>query len=437
MKLTHTVPNLLSIKNTLYGKGVHFFTPDDDPDGVLTLDKIDKSQADIDTEAKATADAETARLAAESADKAKGADAEAQHLAAEKKTADDAAEAVNQAKLADIEAKVKSGEYKIDAKGDLVNSVDNTVIKTKTDIDAEGSADVGIISKIATDFGYEFKDENGAVKTYEETETGLVNFWKDAKEHERQGAVKEVLDFPIYQDYTIKDILAIQAKGGDLKDIFAEEVDYSKVKFDDKNEQLHKDILSDYYASKGIAEAKANELVERAKAAGKLKEDSQDALKELQDGQVEGKKAKMAQLEAEDKARINGINTYWKGVKGQLVDKGFLPLKKGNGEITNISIPVIDREPFLNYISKNVNGKGKSQAIIDFEAKSGEEKMLIDYLFGFKKLNIDDFIDEKLKQKQAKNLKDILRRSTPSDKGAGQHFVNTHDVSENPDDTLK
>lgn len=284
---------------------------------------------------------------------------------------------------------LKEDEIKLDDKGNQVDD-DGNIIKSKEELDADKSA----VNKIHQNLEYEFKDEAGNVKTYEDSDEGLLELASDIANAKAQ----EIQTRFINQNPVLAEVAKHLLSGKDL-DSYKQEIDYSKV---DK-EKLSKDAkikyIRDSYKVKGFSDERIDANIRRIEDGNQVDEELDFALEDLDKYQESNKAQRQADYDAAVQKEQQELEQYWDDVKNT-VDKG---------ELRELTIPKEEKAKFFDYMTKPVKN-GLSQAQIDREKETTQDLLTLEFL-RYKGYKLDTLVKGKANTARVKGLKNLIARS--------------------------
>jgi len=265
---------------------------------------------------------------------------------------------------------------------------DGSVFKTKEELDELAITDeadqIGFdISKIAESTGLKFIDDKGNAIAYEDSEVGIASYVKDV----HQNGVDKGIDMGIKSLYNINPLIQSfveHIKLNGTADGFNQNVAYSTMKIDDKNEDNMISVIRSARKAKGDSEAEISQYVSWSKNANNLKDSADAALKYLQAQEsVEAKNrtTALAQKEAQEianhEAEITNIQTVLTTGKIKLSDnKEFIIPKTLDVPTSDGKTVKVDSNNLIDYITvkREYTVDGKTVNMTPFEAKEFIEK---------------------------------------------------------------
>lgn len=189
--------------------------------------------------------------------------------------------------------------------------------------------------------------------------------------------------------------------GGDVTELFAQSTtrDYSTVEIGDKDESLAKEILKEYYKSKGIKnEAKIAKMIENDEdAESGLIGEAKSALEEMKKEQETSRNKVLEAQEQkakEDKKRDQVFVTA--------VDEVLKERQLGSFKLTDKSEAAAFRQYVFKNIRKTPDGKYELATIVD---GSNLEKALQYQYFQFKKGDLSKIIQQKAATQNTEKLR--------------------------------
>lgn len=368
------------------------------PDGNTNLDNFQFSAADLGIkdptpEDKVAQDKATAELLEKTNKEA--ADKLAAELAAKNNIGDG-----NQEEYEAVE--LEGVQYKLDKDGNALGE-DGKIFKTKAELDSLESENteplIDVYSKLT---GITPKDENGNPIKYEDTEEGFIKYNKDVAKIQ----AKKEFDSLINSDPEIKQFYEHKRRGGTLDDfVNTAKNSWTRVKFDDANEELHKSLIIAQQMKSGVSKEEAEQIYNLLKDTGKAKQHAKAAHGVF----INEEKIAIENKAKEDKETydkyVEDNTNYW--------EKTVKPIVT-SGKIGNIVIPESDRDAFFAYIALPVKD-GYSQEQLD---KLTEEQLLQQKYQKFKKFDISQMITSGVNKSRVKTIRD--RVTVQSSNGGGE-----------------
>lgn len=263
------------------------------------------------------------------------------------------------------------------------------------DLNPDDYRDDSVISEVMEKLGY---DVEGA--DYEDTPEGIAELTADVASQIADDRIDEVMEaFPL-----VKQHLDYVLAGGDSQKFMEANdpnADYSLLQIDEGDTRMQKQLLANYFATKGHEQNFIDEMVNDYEDTGKLyskAEQAKTALANLQDAQraqmVEEQRQQQAQQESK-------LTEFWNGVADTIED---------SGEFAGISVPDRDKNKFFDYLSTPVTREGYTQRDLDHRDADMEVKLAIDYLM-YKGFDLGGIVEAKAKTQNARSLKDRISRN--------------------------
>jgi len=263
------------------------------------------------------------------------------------------------------------------------------------DLNPEDYRDDSVISEVMEKLGY---DVEGA--DYEDTPEGIAALTADVASQIADDRIDEVMEaFPL-----VKQHLDYVLAGGDSQKFMEANdpnADYSLLQIDEGDVRMQKQLLANYFATKGHEQNFIDEMVNDYEDTGKLfskAEQAKTALANLQDAQrsqmVEEQRQQQAQKESK-------LTEFWNGVADTIED---------SGEFAGISVPDRDKNKFFDYLSTPVTREGYTQRDLDHRDADMDVKLAIDYLM-YKGFDLGGIVETKAKTQNARSLKDRISRN--------------------------
>lgn len=211
-------------------------------------------------------------------------------------------------------------------------------------------------------------------------------------------------------------ILEHVSNGGQITDIIKpEETDFTRVTLEKDNKESQKELLLDFYKSRGFDAKRAQRMVEADEdSAEGLFAVAQDALKQLATAQTEKVKAVVEQQKAA-KVEVEKRNENFKQAVKQITDAG----KLGDFAILNPK----DKADFYQYALKNIHANENGYQVVLPITNDSMIPVLQQLFFGFKNGKLDEFVKREAQTQQVKKLQ--RRVSQSSTKTGGQEGQNT------------
>lgn len=239
-----------------------------------------------------------------------------------------------------------------------------------------------------------------------------VNYKELEIEPTPQGAAKYVnkvidLKFEEFEDKLEKNYpreyqalqLAIEGKDSSVLYKKQEKIDYSKIDIKNTDTNTIKEILNDYYLSKGLSKDKVFSLIKMAEDDEKLTDDFKIAINELKTKAEDENKLLIEQASkerAKEKELINNLSSF---LQEKIIKKG---------EIGNFTIPVKDRELLYNKFAEQFQYSDGKFYIIKEYNKDEIDKEIQSEFFKLKQGNLEEFIKIKADTASTKRLRNNI-----------------------------
>jgi len=280
----------------------------------------------------------------------------------------------------------KKGEYTTNAAGEIV--LTNTP-RIKSLVDQ-------YVAK-----GFAFKNENGEDVTFDtDDDAAYVKFTELVSTQTANQKLQNTLNaFP-----EVKALMQHILTGKEPKDFYKSRVElpsYDKLSVADDDTNGRKSVLMDYFTRVGNLDAAVAEtMINLAEDAGTSKGLLTTAIAGLKKWQSDKVAAETQEVQAQLAAQETKQKAHWDNVKSIVT----------NGKLKDINIPDVEKDKFFAYIAYTADENRKvSQAALEYEALSLEDKIAIDYLI-YKKFDFDTLIKSRVAQEQVNRLK--MRRAT-------------------------
>lgn len=304
-----------------------------------------------------------------------------------------------------------ANEPKFDEKGNEVNA-EGQIVRTVEQVEADNLAadNETYFTEIQQAFGIKPLNVDGTEKKYAATQEGINAYYADVVAVSKQIGQKELLDtFPDVAEY-----YKFRAMGGDPTDYFKDEINYTDVKVEALAEDQKYNLLVQLYQETGIDKGQAEKLAKYSKDAKEIDNDLGKQLELAKSRQTTAKTQRDENLKVQRETQVRDLQEFWGGIKKQVVE---------TGKIGDFVIPITEREEFFKYISAAVDKGGNSQALLDASKRPNELKLLIDYMYGFKKGQIKDIIANLTGTVKAEGLRRIKQASTNTGGGNNKPAV--------------
>jgi len=262
-----------------------------------------------------------------------------------------------------------------------------------------------LVSELIELVGYEDLDP----EQYEDSVEGLGKLIQDSAQ--KLGA--QQWDAMLAQLPEVKEFYDYVVNGGDPEayhTVRGQAKDYDQIEIDEKDEAQQERLVRDALSLNDHEKEEIDNIVEKYKAGGILKDQAELALRGLkryttkQKAELTERQTKLAE---EQKQKVQ---EFWTGVKTTIKDQD---------EFRGIRIPKKEKDPFYDYISKPVKD-GYTQRDLDALEMGLEEKIAVDYLL-FKKLDLSGLIDKRATTKNAASLRERIKSGPGQKPRKGAH----------------
>ena len=258
--------------------------------------------------------------------------------------------------------------------------------------------DDSVISEIMDKLGYDVENAN-----YEDTPEGIAELTSDIASQIADDRIDEVMEaFPL-----VKEHLDYVLAGGDSQRFMEANdpsKDYNLLEIDENDIGIQKQLLSNYFATKGHDKEFIEEMVNDFEDTGKLyskAEAAKTALSNLQEAQ----RSQMVEEQRQQQAvQEEKLTEFWNGVADTIEE---------SAEFAGISVPDRDKNKFFDYLSTPVTQEGQTQRDIDHQDADMDIKLAIDYLM-YKGFDLGGLVETKAKTQNARSLKDRISRNEDS-----------------------
>lgn len=289
---------------------------------------------------------------------------------------------------------IDKDELPLDEKGNQVN-LNGDILKTAEDIQKEQSVVLNTKLKFEKELGIEFKDKDGKVVEYPDTEDGIFQLVNDTVQ---KLTVNSVVDF-LNNNPDIKDYYQYLKLGGKKED-YTSLVDYSSIDIKQLDVNSKLNLIKTLFEKQNLPNTTS--LLELIKTAGDEEINKQTAsalltLNELNNKSIEEKNnlIKQQQLKEQQEAQM-----YWSKVQETI----------RIGKLSNISIPENKKQEFYTYLATPITRDGKTQSMIDEEKSPLEFDLMINYLH-FVKGDLSKLVEIKAKEDNIYKLRERIAKN--------------------------
>lgn len=330
------------------------------------------------------------------------------------------------AELAKTQVELDGQTFKLDAEGNATNDK-GEIVKTKDELAAIKAHNESAVQNYIKTIGFQFEDENGKPKEYEDSENGFIEYNKDVAQYlAEQEFEKKIGSVP-----TLKRYFEALAAGMSEKDYFEKIVnnDLSGVELTKDTPESDKlNFVVRALTLQGMDANEAKSIADLYKDKGILDDKAKAAVATLNAHKDNTEKANKESIIQREKQAEEKRTNYWNGVKETVLTKG---------KLDNVTIPVADRVAFFNYLAVPVNEQGQSQEMID-RMQAPLEVTLKDAFYRFKKYDVSSIVRDTVNNQKVQTMTDKLRNNSNKQLITGVSPQNTNQGKLNPSDlTLK
>lgn len=271
------------------------------------------------------------------------------------------------------------------------------VVKTKEDLVnyANEGDEQPYINELIGAFDYEFVDEDGKPKVYEDSTEGIKQFVTDSVLHQ----LEEFKSRFFNQNPELAEISKHLLSGGSIKD-FKEPIDYSKIDVTTLSTDQKLQKIRESLQVKNVADEQIQSYLDLVKGSNIVDAEVGKALKVLTAHDKDASIARDAKYQQTIEDNNKRVEEHWNKVETTITQ----------GKLGNIEIPKEDRQAFNDYVSLAVTEDGKSQDMLD-KAKEGLDQTLVSAYYRFKGYDLEKLVNNKVKQQKVQSLRDRIKRS--------------------------
>lgn len=255
---------------------------------------------------------------------------------------------------------LETNELPVDEAGNFVDAKGN-VVKTKVELYRETTTVGTVMNALARNFEVEFTD------TFmpDDTEDSLVDVVSKVVNVVKQNSVQEYMQANPELDAFRKHLLL----HGSAKGYNSSVVDYDKIDVKTLSKEARALYIEDAYKATGriLTPAYSKYLQDLDEETFNI--EVVDNIKVLKDIQTNKQKEVNAQLKAQEETRVKEAQQYWNTVETTIK----------NGKISNINIPIPEREGFLAYVTAPIKD-GRTKDMLDAEKEDINADLLMSYL---------------------------------------------------------
>jgi hypothetical protein len=298
----------------------------------------------------------------------------------------------------------------VDADGNQVDE-DGNIVKTRLEIARETTA----INRIHENSGYEFLDDNGNVKVYEDTDDGVMEFSTDFAENRFNDWRQAFFN----QNPVLAEVAKHLLSGHDIS-TFHKPVDYSQIdttKLSDAEKEMY---VRRSLELSGMNNGRINGLVELFKSSQTMDREVLNALDHLEAYEAQAVQQRDADYQAMEEQREADMEKYWDGVE-ETVTKGNLG---------DIKIPENEKQAFFDYLATPIDDAGNTRELVDRENEDLERTLTFAYL-RFKGYDLNALVKNKVTLAKAQSLRERLRKSSKLKQGSNNPSKNKGQLTAN------
>ena len=265
-------------------------------------------------------------------------------------------------------------------------------------LDPDDYKDDSVVSEIMDKLGYDIEDGD-----YDDTPEGIAELTTDIASQIADDRIDEVMEaFPL-----VKQHLDYVLAGGDSQRFMEANdptKDYSLLEIDENDTRTQKQLLSNYFATKGHDKEFIEEMVNDFEDTGKLYTKAEAAKTALSNLQTAQRSQMVEEQRHQQVAQEEKLTEFWNGVADTIEE---------SKEFAGISVPDRDKNKFFDYLSTPVTREGQTQRDIDHQDADMDIKLAIDYLM-YKGFDLGGLVETKAKTQNARSLKDRISRNEES-----------------------
>ena len=265
-------------------------------------------------------------------------------------------------------------------------------------LDPNDYKDDSVVSEIMDKLGYDIEDGD-----YDDTPEGIAELTTDIASQIADDRIDEVMEaFPL-----VKQHLDYVLAGGDSQRFMEANdptKDYSLLEIDESDTRTQKQLLSNYFATKGHDKEFIEEMVNDFEDTGKLYTKAEAAKTALSNLQTAQRSQMVEEQRHQQVAQEEKLTEFWNGVADTIEE---------SKEFAGISVPDRDKNKFFDYLSTPVTREGQTQRDIDHQDADMDIKLAIDYLM-YKGFDLGGLVETKAKTQNARSLKDRISRNEDS-----------------------
>lgn len=282
----------------------------------------------------------------------------------------------------------------------------------ESDDDESEGEPVGIFETTAEQLGVDLEDERFEDIDFEDPDTNDLSEFidrasKQMSEKRWEKQVEENPEFEGFYEYV--------QNGGDPRqyiETMYPQVDYTQVDYEEHvagNEDAQEQLVRNELAEQGYEQEEIEEEIEDYRNGGILERKAKRSLNKLQQWQEKQQKELVEQQKEEARRKREQQKEEQEEVK-TMIDE--------SDDIRGLNIPETDKEDLKKYLFEAVDEEGYSQAYKDGQQLTKEDQLAIAYL-KMKDFDFSELIENEAESKNAKRIKDNIKKSKKDSKPSG------------------
>jgi len=307
----------------------------------------------------------------------------------------------------DIENYLKTGDFPLDDKGNMVNRLGEIVL-SKEELDKQSSIIYSSRSLLETKLGIELKDEQGNLKDYSDDEEGIVQMTVDTA----QQLTIQSIDAFFNDNPQVKSYYLHLASGGNPDNFSVKEEDYSKVNLESLSKEQKIGYIRKYLTEAkvpnpesllGLIDKAGDEVINTQTAESLL-----NLITLNKDKVAEQQK----QIQLQKQKEQEEIKNYWNTVKKTV----------SAGKLGSLTLPKDRINDFFNYLSTPVDKTGKSKDMIMQEQEPLENSLMISYL-RYNNWDLSKLVNVMAEEKKILSFRERVKKQN-NNSTKGNHYSN-------------
>lgn len=255
---------------------------------------------------------------------------------------------------------LETNELPVDDNGNFIDANGN-IVKSKVELFRENTTVGTVMNALARNFDVAFAD----TFTPDDTEDSLVDVVNKVVGVVRQGSVEEYFKANPEME-AFRKHLVLNGTGDNYK---SSAIDYDKVDVKTLSKEAKGVYINEAYKATGRTLTPAYSKYLESLDEETYNAEVVDNIKVLKDIQVNKQKEVDAQLKAQEVQKEQEAKQYWSAVINTIK----------NGKISNINIPIPERDAFLAYVTTPVKD-GRTKDMLDAEKEDINADLLMSYL---------------------------------------------------------